>query len=564
MAIRVLASLGTLSIRVIILLLALAFITSEMAFALTDEEHWEATGISQADVQNFVNTKNCYQNENNFLGCIAAINSLLATSNPEKILSNKQISHLPEMKESIAVVERLQINNHTPLRLDNNNLVESWKVMAQAKSTINKSWKGLYAVSKNKPISMEALFNSALSFADQSYLKYKLANAENAYFRSAIDPHTYITPKTKWEDTITSSEKLLVGIGVYVVKLDDKFILKLMDNGPALTSGLRSMDVLEKIDGQTVETMTQDDVVKLIRGTEKTPVTLTVSRKGINQDITIVRSTFINKKIFSKLLVDPLTKRKIGYIKLTSFMELNACNKFEVLARSLHQQGAENLILDLRDNGGGLLNEALCMASLYTDKGKVILTENNPQTNQILTTHRSTFNAPIFHLYKNKPLFILQNADSASASEVLTGALVTQQLAITVGARSFGKGTVQHSQEDVKDVLNGIKMMKTQSRFHFASGASNQILGIQPDIEVYAKPNPTDNDKFAIREIDSYPNAIISSKPLQRFPAFATNAIKNCVRARNQISREFDPESSENADYQLLMAREAASCDLPR
>lgn len=563
-------NLGKVLICTAIVLGAISLATPELAFAVkSEQDHWESTKLSEADLRQFVNQTNCYQNENNFLGCIAAFNSLLQTSAPVKILSNRNIETLPSMKETVKVVERLQIKNYSSEKSTEETLDVYWQRFIAERKTITKSWKSTYALTKSKPLNIDQILKASIEIADKSYFKSKIAAAITAYYGSAIDPHTHITTNSILSEQSATTEQNMIGVGTFVQKFGDKFVLDPIEGTPADEAGIQYLDVLRAVNGKNISDLTHEEILNLIRGPERTSVTLSLSRQNEDFDVVVSRAKYKIKNISSKLINDPARPNvKIGYIKMTTFFQTNICKEFISMAKELHQNGAEALILDLRNNPGGFVNEATCIASAYLDQGRQILTYRDPITNQVLkprdaNTYVAQGGPVLFNLYK-KPLFIIQNARSASASELLTGSLGAYGRAITIGERSYGKGTFQGSVKTPESEAKGYVIRKTLGRFHFASGATNQITGLTPDFEAYTTPTPTAADMFAMREADLYPNAIETAQPARGFPRHGVVAIQRCLNKRNLVTTEYGltQGSQVSMDYQLLVAREVASCQI--
>ncbi|MES2769170.1 MAG: S41 family peptidase [Bdellovibrionota bacterium] len=558
-----LESLGIMLIRIVIALGAISIAAPEMAFA----SDWDSTNLSTSSLEEYVNTERCYKNPDEFLGCIAAMNSLLREKN--KVLSNNQIKNLASMKQTVLQIGPILIKNYEAPLVDFKS-ADSWEKFKVTNIQINNSWKQFYFSTIHYRLNIDQLLKETIALSQINNNKAKIGKAINAFYSASLDPHTYILPKVTWDATYAKSEEKLIGAGVYVKKLNEQYILQPMEDGSAERSGIKNLDALLKVDGRDVSNLGQEEVVALIRGVENTTVTLTVERKKQPVDIQVVRTAYQLKNIHSKILSDPLMPhKKIGYIKIARFNVTGVCTQFINAATNLRRQGAEVLILDLRSNGGGSVSEAVCIAEMYIDKNKIIVTKRDPATGEVIKEaglHKSTKDAPLFNLYGKKPLYILQNADSASASELLAGSLVTYGRAIVIGERSFGKGTLQRSQNSfVTRIFTGMMMMKTVARFHFANGTSNQLHGIQPDILVHSKPDAKSADYFALREADLYPNVIVAAKAPVTFPKFAIDKINLCIKTRNMLSTEYSNPSSEVAlDYQLLVAREAASCSFGR
>ncbi len=561
-----LRALYILTVRVAMALALSTLAAPQLAFAISDQEYWNETSLEITDVEALVNTQNCYKNENNFLGCISAMDILLAASVPAKALSNQYIEQFNHLKETITFVQ-LPIKRYEPAPSEQTSLVESWKVKKHERDVTNASWKNIYHATKKSPISFEAIKQYALDQLAPKNRRFHFANSINAYLKNAVDPHTYITPVEKWKASI-AREKQTVGIGVILKAFGDKIILEPNETGPAEKAGIQNMDILNTVDGQSVAGMTTKQVVELIKGTENTAVTLNITRDEETFDVEIVRALYNVVSLRAQLLNDPITKRKIGHIKISTFNEKGICSKFMEQAKALHAQGAETLILDLRSNAGGLVDEANCMVSAFLKPGQTIITKNDPITNEVKERLLAKEQDSLFELYGNKPLFILQNAGSASASEILAGSLSTYGKAIVIGERSYGKGTMQNTDTTwTASFMSGYKKIETIARFHFVNGTSNQIVGIRPDIVMPIKPNATEEDRFALREVDNYPNAVAPAAPLTGFPQKGIEAIRSCIMTRAALSKKHSIDLGIKklaGDYQLLVAREAASCHIGR
>lgn len=567
MGIRVLGSLSSLALRVIIALLAFALMASEIAFAVSDQDHWENTRISESHLQSIINDKNCYQSESNFLGCIQAINALLATATPSKTLSNKKIENIEGMKVLIQDIERIQIRVFISPEDRTRKLYEYWPDYVAQRNSINQSWIDIYRLTQKNPLSLTKILLHSLLFVDKSsYYKYKIANALNAFYGTAIDPHTRITTLTQFNETVSIEEEHKVGLGMYVRKFNSQFVLEPIEGTLTEAKGIKLWDVLQSVNGKNVEGMTSAEVVDLLRGPENSSVSVEVLRGKQKLRIALTREKYTVRNISSKILNDPLRPhKKIGYIKLLNFTEKNICQKFINAAKSLRNQGAEALILDLRNNRGGFRAEVTCIASTYINEGELIVTNHDIRTNATLPDTDHNYHAKggpqIFNLYNRKPLIILQNANSASASELLAGALATHGRGLVTGERSYGKGTSQKGFHSKANAADGFILRQTYARFHFASGATNQIVGITPDFIVHSSPNPTEEELFALREADEFTNAIETNIAPVGLPKYVVDKINDCVQVRSVLQNEYgSPQSKLSMDYQLLTTREIATC----
>lgn len=550
----ILKALSILAIRIGIASIAVSIALPEMAFSAKDiVEYWAETGLSDAHLKKLLSQKRCYSNENSFLGCIAAINSILNAGYPEHILTNKSIENMNVIGDTVRNIQRLKIQKiKNPISLND-------------KKAMDQSWVSVYKLTLTNPIFFEEILDKALNLTTQKARSMKIAIAINQYYKNALDPHTYIIAVKARQEELTTSESSIVGVGINVQKIDNKIIIVPKTGSPALEAGIRPNDTLLQVDHQNINNASVDDVVNMIRGDENTHVSLSVYRRGQSLSFDIIRAKFVERNLEVQIMNDPIDRSKIGYIKIATFNDISICQKFLRSAITLHDKNVRSLVLDLRGNGGGLVSQAKCIASSYIENGNIIFTEHDPLTNRIKETHKvEKYGASIYNLYGKKPLVILIDSGSASASEMIAGALRAHNRAILVGERSFGKGTVQSQlkwKEDGLDTseLNGVEIMKTTARFHFVNGESNQQIGLIPDIEAYSTLPPSK----AVRETDLYPNAISSSMPSKPYtPSAKVLSVKACIAQRNMLSSSYADRINSHLvpNYPISVAREAASC----
>jgi len=209
------------------------------------------------------------------------------------------------------------------------------------------------------------------------------------------------------------------------------------------------------------------------------------------------------------------------------------------------------------------------MAESYIDQNEILLEAQDPLSNETLSVSRaprSLKSAELFNLYNKKPLLVLVDSGSASASELLPGSLRAHNRVVVVGTRTFGKGTIQNGFDSLGPVglgnIDGVVLFKTIARFHFADKTSNQLVGIQPDFEVYGTPSPEEDDKAAPREADLYSNAVPAAEPTKGIEKTYRKKISRCVRHTSHIKNQFkrDEATALGGDYQLITATAVASC----
>ncbi len=242
----------------------------------------------------------------------------------------------------------------------------------------------------------------------------------------------------------------------------------------------------------------------------------------------------------------------MAYIRLRSFSNIADCAEIAVSLVDLQQKGARGVILDFRGNQGGIVNEAVCIGNLFIGP-ETIVKEEAIDTKEVRSLGKKR------DALTDLPMITLINAKSASASELVAGALQDYRRSWIAGERSFGKGTVQAPQDFAPDGTNRIldvQIKQTIKRFYQPSGRTNQIVGITPDFPIDPKPNATEDDRFAIREVDLFDNALSSlGDPwLQPRPARVAK-IQACARTRGTAQSKASP-----ADYQLSVAQDLLDC----
>jgi len=287
---------------------------------------------------------------------------------------------------------------------------------------------------------------------------------------SLQDPYTVFMNAEEYKSFVEQSEGHFVGIGAQLGIKDDKVtVVAPIEGSPADKAGLKAGDAIVKVDDVPLEEVNVEKTVALIRGEEGKEVKLTVERDGGNQiDINIVRGV-VNMVAVKGEMID----ETVGYIQISSFDE-NVSKDFENKIEELKSVGMKGLIVDLRGNPGGFLGESVKVASQFIPKGETI-------TYTIDKYDKKIESKSIGGIAEEMPLVVLIDGGSASASEVVTGALRDYGVATTVGVNTFGKGVVQQLIE-FGDGLGGLKV--TTSKYYTPNGENIHKIGIKPDIEV--------------------------------------------------------------------------------
>ncbi len=309
---------------------------------------------------------------------------------------------------------------------------------------------------------------------------------------SALDPHSsYLTPKNFREMQVQTRGEF-GGLGIEVTLDQPSGLVKVVapiDETPAHRAGVESGDLISHLDGEAVLGLTLDEAVKRMRGKVGTDIKLTIRRSGREPfDVTITRAVIKLQSVRSRL------EGRIGYIRVTTFNEQAQAGIEKAMIGFREEIGEElqGVVLDLRNNPGGLLDQAVGVSDLFLDRGEIVSTRSRrPEDTQ-------RFNARPGDVASDLPVVVLINGGSASASEIVAGALQDHGRAVILGSKSFGKGSVQ----TIIPLAGRGAMKLTTARYYTPSGRSIQQVGIEPDIEVFPARIETLDSPRGRREAD--------------------------------------------------------------
>lgn len=364
---------------------------------------------------------------------------------------------------------------------------------------------------------------------------------------TTTDAHSYLLTGASMQESEDGMALKRIGVGVLVQQADRGWSIgEIIPGGAASASDLQPRDVIVEVNGEKVDfRMDVDAVIRRLLGEENTDITLTIEREGRRFQRTLKRKPFQMKYVESRRIGDT------GYIKLISFQYQDACSEIKAKLNEFSSAGAKNFILDLRNNGGGIVDQAACIAGLFFGRDKVVYYTRDAISGRQDPAGEKSKEEQV----TDAPLAVLVNEASASASELLAGALQDYQRAWIVGERSFGKGSIQHIQSFEHDFLGSV-MGFTVKIFAQPSGRTNQGYGIIPDIEVPFKAGATEAERWAPREYDVFPKAIhvVEQKWVQPRP----NEV-----ARVESCRAGAKARADVADYQLQEALKVLDCEAP-
>lgn len=305
---------------------------------------------------------------------------------------------------------------------------------------------------------------------------------------TSLDPHSSYLPPKDYDQMQIDTSGEFGGLGIEVTQ-EDGFVKVItpMDDTPADHAGIQSGDFITGIDGQSVLGLTLNEAVELMRGQVGEEIVLTIYREGEDEpfDVTIIRD------IIELRAVRVRTEGRAIVLRVTSFTEKTYENLLDGLNKEVEANGGidniDGFVLDLRNNPGGLLSQAIAVSDAFLDEGEIVSTRGRYEENS------DRYNAQAGDLAQGKPVVVLINGGSASASEIVAGALKDHQRAIIVGTKSFGKGSVQ----TIMPLQGSGAMRLTTARYYTPSGRSIQGLGVMPDILVEQRPRTEETEEEA-------------------------------------------------------------------
>jgi carboxyl-terminal processing protease len=289
---------------------------------------------------------------------------------------------------------------------------------------------------------------------------------------SGLDPHSAYLDSDEFRELQVGTSGEFGGLGIEV-GMEDGFVkvISPIDDTPAQRAGIQAGDLIIRLDEKPVKGMTLNEAVKVMRGAAGTDITLTVVREGLDRPlrVTVTRAVIKVRSVRSRTLEDGF-----GYVRITQFQSQTTQNLNDAVNTLKRENGGnlKGLVLDLRNNPGGVLNGAVAVADAFLEKGLIVYTEGR------VNDSRLRFNATPGDLLDGAPIVVLVNGGSASASEIVAGALQDHERAVIMGSKTFGKGSVQ----TILPMTNETAVKLTTALYYTPSGRSIQAEGVTPDI----------------------------------------------------------------------------------
>ena len=356
---------------------------------------------------------------------------------------------------------------------------------------------------------------------------------------TGLDPHSTYLNNEEYKELKIGTTGKFGGLGIQV-GMEDGFVkvISPIDDTPAFRAGLEAGDLIIRLDDKSVKGMTLNEAVKIMRGEPGTDIKLTVIREGADKPLpfTVTRDIISVKSVKSRML-----EPDYGYIRISNFQSKTARDLVSELSKLKKENDNElkGLVLDLRNNPGGVLSAAADVSDAFLDEGKLVYTQGRIENSDF------EFNAKPGDIMNGSPIVVLINGGSASASEIVAGALQDHNRAVILGRKSFGKGSVQTIQE----LRSGGAVKITTARYFTPKGRSIQGEGITPDIilDNYEVKDSSD-DAASLRIKESDLSGSISN------PTKSEEAIQKATEEGTKADEEEDKKIKASDDFQLFEA----------
>jgi len=309
---------------------------------------------------------------------------------------------------------------------------------------------------------------------------------------SNIDAHSAYLNQKRFESLQIQTKGEFGGLGITVGMKDGALtVISPIEGTPADKAGLKSGDIILKVDDKSTLNMTIDEAVKIMRGKPKTPIDLTIVRKGESKPlhIHIIRDIIKVQSVYTKDI-----GKSTLYIRVTSFDQKVVEGVKEAIEKNINSadKPKKSIILDLRNNPGGLLDQAVGLVNLFVSEGNIVSQKGRD------ASQNTSYDANSRTTITDVPMVVLVNGGSASASEIVSGALQDHKRAVIIGEKTFGKGSVQI----ILPVTNEEAIKLTIARYYLPSGRTIQAVGVEPDLIVEAGKVPHYENEFSLKEAD--------------------------------------------------------------
>jgi carboxyl-terminal processing protease len=495
-----------------------------------DEATWRYSNFQYLNLDNLFKTRHCGKNVDFYMGCIAGLEEFAKLANPKNTL---QVT-----ASAITIVEDESIDEEA-LRPEN--------------------VKSFYAQQRIRYAEIEKTFNSqTLPQIERTYLKlkeiiktvepYQVARAVNAAQNVFYDIHSVYKPAPRYNAARLTNKDSIVGLAYGRIKGEMTVNIVVKDY-PAEKAGVKAGDLIIAIDGKSTINMSDDEAYSITD--KKIGQSVVFKLKRFEKEFE-VKLTFVQPRVAKPIQREiKFDQKKFSYIHFENFMNESLCpevRKFLVEA----QKKSAGVVFDLRGNPGGLTEQVGCLLGALIGPDKHMLYEKNIVREEII--EETNTSGPLVF---TKPVVVLVNSRSASASEIFSGNLQAYARGLVLGERTFGKGT-----EQVVSSIERIMIVQTAFVYYFANGETPQLKGVTPDIETYVNPLPVNTELYTYREADigirPLPATPIKVKPLD---VEKLSTPQKCLAKKNVLA-VYQSLKVDNwqKDLQLLNGLAALSC----
>ncbi|RLC20678.1 MAG: peptidase S41, partial [Deltaproteobacteria bacterium] len=382
------------------------------------------------------------------------------------------------------------------------------------------------AVYENIEIFTEVLRQIEKNYVEPQDPKKLIYGAIRGMVRS-LDAHSSFLTKEEHKELMMETRGSFSGVGIEISIKDNVLtVVAPIEGTPAYKAGIKAGDKIIKIEEKSTRDMTMMDAVKNIRGRKGTKVKLTIIRKGVDKPLVfaITRDVIPLKSVWEYHL-----SPEIGYVRISNFRSKTSADLSAGLEKLEKEHKLQGLVLDLRNNPGGLLTQAVEVSDIFLDSGVIVTTKGRDRSQDIeAVAHKNK--TP-----RNYPIIVLVNSGSASASEIVAGALQDNHRALILGTRTFGKGSVQ----TILPLSDGSGLRLTTARYYTPSGRSIQVSGITPDIDL----------PFIARKKDKSPRKVLREEDL-------AHHMVNEKEKKNKKEKKTPKKDDKDNHAKLLLERD--------
>lgn len=475
------------------------------------DDYWAETGLGPVALEDLLQDSSCTSSERYFLACANSLLTVASRFNMTLTTSGDLVP-VDSMNSADLTSEKKQL--------------EAWKSFFNQQTSLAVKFSFLHI--------WKRLQNKVIPEKQQPMMVGLGLNGFISVFR---DPHTYFMPVAMFKEVVSKADNQTSSLGITLGRANGQYVVrKVIEGSAAKKAGVSKGDILVELNGQKVRGLLQARISELLKGDVGAEAEVRVLRNGERMTFKMTR-TEITLATVSTRVIDGI--KPIGVIGINKFAK-GACEKTKEAIALVNSAQVRGLLLDLRDNPGGQMEEAACISSLFVGGDKKIFElrylDSSKKAEEYFGGEDKIF---------SKPMAVLINAGSASASEIVAGALRDFNRAVLVGERTFGKGSFQEGEYWTQN--KKIALFETKGFYYLPSGRSPQMQGLSPDVEVHF-------DNIAVgREEDQFANPL-------RAPEKHVRVVPTSISTQDCLDMD---EGSSTEDAQLTKARQILFCSKP-